>query len=80
MDSHIFQVLSHLYLRTSLVVHVAISPGVHLGTLTAFERKGLIQDGEQVENGGESGPRSVNQELHTHPGQDLCGELAGATE
>ena len=32
-------------------VHVAISPGVHLGTLTAFERKGLIQDGEQVENG-----------------------------
>ena len=35
----------------SLAVHVAISLGVHLGTLTAFERKGLIQDGEQVENG-----------------------------
>ena len=32
-------------------VHVAISPGVHLGTLTGFETKGLIQDGGQVENG-----------------------------
>ena len=35
-----------------LEVHVAISLGVHLGTLTAFERKGLIQDGEQVEKVG----------------------------
>ena len=33
------------------VAALMISPGVHLGTLTASERKGLIQDGEQVENG-----------------------------
>ena len=59
---------------------MAISPGVHLWTLTAFERKGLIQDGEQVENGGESGRRSVNQELHTQLAQELCGGLCGATE
>ena len=51
MGSHIFQVLSHLCLRTFLEVHVAISPSVHLGTLRVFERKGLIQDGEKVENG-----------------------------
>ena len=51
MDSHIFQVLSHQCLRSSLEVYVAISPGVYLETLTAFERKGLIQDREQVENG-----------------------------
>ena len=31
--------------------HVVISPGVELGTLTGFERKGLIQDGEAVGNG-----------------------------
>ena len=31
--------------------HVVISPGVELGTLTGFERKGLIQDGEPVGNG-----------------------------
>ena len=48
MDSHIFQVLSHLCLSTSLEVHVVISPGVQLGTLTGFERKGLFQDGEPV--------------------------------
>ena len=51
MDSHIFQVLSHQCLRSSLEVYVAISPGVHLETLTAFERKGHIQEREQVENG-----------------------------
>ena len=51
MDSHIFQVLSHLGRRTSLEFHAVISPGVHLGTLTDFERKGLIQDGEPVGNG-----------------------------
>ena len=50
-DSHIFQVLSHLCLRTSLEVHAVISPSVQLGTLTGFERKGLIQDGELVGNG-----------------------------
>ena len=31
--------------------HVVISLGVQLGTLTGFERKGLIQDGELVGNG-----------------------------
>ena len=31
--------------------HVVISPGVELGTLRGFERKGLIQDGEAVGNG-----------------------------
>ena len=46
-----FPGLVNLCLRISQEVHVAISPGVHLGTLTAFESKGLIQDGEQVENG-----------------------------
>ena len=50
-DSHIFQVLSLLCLRTSLEVHAGISPGVHVGTLTGYERQGLIQDGEQVGNG-----------------------------
>ena len=38
MDSHIFQVLSLLCLRTSLEVHAGIGPGVHVGTLTGFER------------------------------------------
>ena len=51
MDSHIFQVLSLLCLRTSLEVHVGISPGMQVGKLTGFERQGLIQDGEQVEIG-----------------------------
>ena len=51
MYSHIFQVLSHLCLRTSLEVYVGISPGVQLGTLTGCERKGLIQDGDQLGNG-----------------------------
>ena len=36
------------YIPTS---HVVISPGVELWTLTGFERKGLIQDGEAVGNG-----------------------------
>ena len=58
--------------------HVVISPGVELGTLTGFERKGLIQDGEAVGNGGESGPRSVNSELHKQPARDLCERLCGA--
>ena len=60
--------------------HAVISPGVQLGSLTGFERKGFIQDGELVGKGGESGPRSVNQELHTQPAQELCGGLCGATE
>ena len=79
MDSHIFQVLSHLseYIPRS---HAVISPSVELGTLTGFERKGLIQDGEPVETGGESGPRSVNSELHTQPARELCGRLRGAFE
>ena len=50
MDSHIFQVLSLLCLRTSLEVHAGMSPSVQVGTLTGFERQGLIQDGEQVGN------------------------------
>ena len=50
-DSHMFQVLSHLCLRTSLQVHAGIIPGVQAGTLTGFEREGLIQDGELVRNG-----------------------------
>ena len=51
MVSHIFQVLSLLCLRISLEVHVGIRPAVQVGTLTGFERQGLIQDGEQVGNG-----------------------------
>ena len=51
MDSHIFQVLSLLCLSTSLEVHAVISPSLQLGTLTGFERKGLIQDGELLGNG-----------------------------
>ena len=47
----IFSVLSLLCLRTSLEVHAGISLGVQVGTLTGFERKELIQDGEQVGNG-----------------------------
>ena len=31
--------------------YAVISPGVQLGTLRGFERKGLIQDGEPVGNG-----------------------------
>ena len=31
--------------------HAVISPGVQLATLTGFDRKGLIQDGEAVGNG-----------------------------
>ena len=50
MDSHIFQVLSLLCLRTSLEFHAGISPGVQVGTLTGFERQELTQDGEQVGN------------------------------
>ena len=50
-DSHIFQVLSHLCLRTSLEVHADVSPSVQVGTPTDFERQGLIQDGEKVGNG-----------------------------
>ena len=34
----------------------------------------------RLKMGGESGPRSVNQELHTLPAQELCGGLCGATE
>ena len=30
--------------------HAVISPGVQLGTLTGFDRKGLIQDAELVGN------------------------------
>ena len=60
--------------------HAVISPGVQLGSLTGFERKGLIQMEDGWETGGESGPRSVNQELHTQPAQELCGGLCGATE
>ena len=50
-DSHVFQVLSHLGLRTSLVVLTGIIPGVQVWTPTGFERQGLVQDGEQVGNG-----------------------------
>ena len=50
MASYIFQVLSRLCLWTSLEFHVGISPDVQVGTLTGVERKGLIQDGEQVGN------------------------------
>ena len=32
------------------------------------------------EMAGESGPRSVNSELHTQPAQELCGALCGAIE
>ena len=32
------------------------------------------------EMGGESGPRSVNPELHTQPARELCGGLCGAIE
>ena len=46
-----FQVLSLLCPRTSLEVHAGISSGVQVGTLTGFERPGLIQDGEQVGKG-----------------------------
>ena len=59
--------------------HAVISPGVELGTLTGFERKGLIQE-NRWETGGESGPRSVNSELHTQPARELCGGLCGAIE
>ena len=60
--------------------HVVISPGVQLGTLTGFETKGLIQDGEPVGNGGESGPRSVNSDLHTQPAREVCGGLCGTVD
>ena len=50
-DSHIFQILSLLWLRTFLEVHAGISPGVQVGTLTGFERQQLIPDGEHVGNG-----------------------------
>ena len=46
-----FQVLSLLCLRTSLEVYAGIIPGVQAGTLTGFEVQGLIQDGEEVDNG-----------------------------
>ena len=59
---------------------MAISPGVHLETLTGFERKGIIHAENKLKMGGEYGPRSVNQELHTQPAQEQCGGLCGATE
>ena len=34
----------------------------------------------RYEMGGESGPRSVNSELHTKPARELCGGLCGTTE
>ena len=34
----------------------------------------------RLKMGGESGPRSVKQELHTQAAQELCGGLCGATE
>ena len=41
------------------------------------------QDSSRMEKrdemGGESGPRSVNSELHTQPARELCGGLCGAT-
>ena len=48
-------------------------------------RRGLRdKDSSRMENryetGGESGPRSVNTELHTQPARELCGGLCGATE
>ena len=47
---------------------MAISPGVHLGILTAFERKGLMQDVEQVENRRCLGPSlSTKSCIHNLP-------------
>ena len=60
--------------------HAVISPSVELGTLTGFERKGLIRMENRWEMGGESGPTSVNAELHTQPARELCGRLCGAIE
>ena len=46
-DSHIFQVLSHQCLRTSLEVHAGIIPGVQVGTRTCLERH---KDSSRMEN------------------------------
>ena len=45
-DSHMFQVLSHLCLRTSLQVHAGIIPGVQVGHRQASKDK----DSSRMEN------------------------------
>ena len=35
---------------------------------------------DRLKMGGESGPRSVNSELHTQLAWELCGGLCGAIE
>ena len=74
-----FQVLSHLCLSTSKQVHVGIIPGVQLGHRQALRDRDSSRTENRWETGGESGPRSVNSELHTQPNRELCGRLCGAT-
>ena len=50
------------------------------GHRQALRDKGSSRMEDRYEMGGESGPRSVNSELHTESAQDLCGGLCGATE
>ena len=46
----------------------------------ALRERDSFRTENRLKMGGESGPRSVNQELHTQPAQGLCGGLCGATE
>ena len=43
------------------------------GHRQALRGKDSFRMENRYETGSESGPRSVNQELHTQPAQELCG-------
>ena len=50
------------------------------GHSQALSERDSFKTENRLKMGGESGPRSVNQEQHTQPSQELCGGLCGATE
>ena len=54
--------------------HAVISPGVQQGTLTGFERKGLIQDGEPVGKREVSMGPGLSTESCTHSLPRSCVE------
>ena len=43
------------------------------GDTEALRERDSFRMENRLKMGGESGPRSVNQELHTQPAQKLCG-------
>ena len=80
MDSHIFQVLSHLCLSTSLEVMRSSAPVWSWGHWQALRERDSFRMEKRWETGGESWPRSVNSELKTQPAREMCEGLCGAIE